>query len=169
MPVLKHRAWVEIVPYIVEVFHQLMVGFFRLKLFFHFGKAGRFEHIYHQNRMVCGQASTAFGDDIGVLYAIFVRSINKRIHAIVDIFLYGIVDRTLAVWGACSVIIHAQTTATIHKSHIITHLVEVDIELSCFAKRCLNAADFGDLATNVEVNELQTIVHSHIVELLKCL
>ena len=45
--------------------------------------------------------------------------------------------------------------------------MQLHVELSSLAQCRRDAADFGDLRTDVEVNELQAVVHAHFVELLQ--
>ena len=68
---------------------------------------------------------------------------------------------------AGAVVIHAKTTTTIYEIYIVAHLVEVDIELCCFAEGSLDAADLGNLASDVEVDEAQTVVEAHLLYLVE--
>ena len=74
-----------------------------------------------------------------------------------DVILDGVVHGTFAAGRAGAVVIHAKTTTTIYEIYIVAHLVEVDIELCCFAEGSLDAADLGNLASDVEVDEAQTV------------
>ena len=38
VPVLKHRLWIEVAPYIIEVAHELMIRFFGFEFLRHLGQ-----------------------------------------------------------------------------------------------------------------------------------
>ena len=97
---------------------------------------------------------------------ILIGCIDKGIDAVVHVFLDGIVHRTLTVRRPRAVVVHAQAAAAVHKIHVVTHLVQVDVVLGRLAQGRLYAAYLGDLAADVEVNEFQAVVHSHAVQLL---
>ena len=46
--------------------------------------------------------------------------------------------------------------------------MQVDIELCCLAQGCLYASYLGNLASDVEVYESQTVVQPHLVDLVEC-
>ena len=102
-----------------------------------------------------------------MLDIILVGCIHEGIDTVVHIFLDGVVHGTFAAGRAGAVVIHAKTTTTIYEIYIVAHLVEVDIELCCFAEGSLDAADLGNLASDVEVDEAQTVVEAHLLYLVE--
>ena len=46
--------------------------------------------------------------------------------------------------------------------------MQLDVELRSLAKGCLDTADLGNLATNVEVDEAQTVVQSFLLQEVEC-
>ena len=75
------------------------------------------------------QRTATLRDDIGMWQVVLVGCIDKGVDTVVDIFLDGVVDRRLARWRTRAVIVHAKTTTTVYEVHIITHLMQLDIEL----------------------------------------
>ena len=52
VPVLKHCAWIEIVPYLVEILDELVVVFGRFKLLAHLRQRRGFEYVGDEYRVV---------------------------------------------------------------------------------------------------------------------
>ena len=52
VPVLKHCAWIEIVPYLVEILDELVVVFGRFKLLAHLRQRRSFEYVGDEYRVV---------------------------------------------------------------------------------------------------------------------
>ena len=46
--------------------------------------------------------------------------------------------------------------------------MELNIELRCLSEGCLNAAYLGYLATDMEMDELETVFHVQLLQLLQC-
>ena len=145
VPVLQHRARVEVVPDFIEVLDEFVVALLGLKLFRHLGQRGRLQHVDDEYAMMGREVASAFGDKVGVGYAIFVGSLDKRVHAVVDILLDAVVDGTLAIGGSCAVVIDAQTASAIHEIYVVAHLAEVGVELRSLVEGSLYAADLRDL------------------------
>ena len=103
-----------------------------------------------------------------MLDIVLVGCINESIDTVVYILLDRIVHGAFAAGGAGAVVIYAKTTATINEIYIVAHLVEVDVELSRLTQSRLDAADFGNLASDVEVDEAQAVVESHLLNLVEC-
>ena len=114
--------------------------------------------------MVGRQGAAAFGDDVGMWYATLVGGVDEGIDAVVDIFLNGIVDGAFRIAGARAVVVYAETAAAIDKLDVEAHSMELHIELGGFTQGGGDAANFGDLRPDVEVDELETIVKPHLIE-----
>ena len=158
VPVFEHGSGIEIVPDVVEVFHQLVVGLLGLKLLWHLRQRSRLEHVDDEHGVVGRQRASALGDDVGMGDVVLVGCIDKGVDAVVHVFLNGVVHRTLTRRRACSVVVHPEAAPTVHKVYVIAHLVQVDVELCRFAERRLYAPDFRYLASDVEVDEAQAVV-----------
>ena len=167
MPVFQHVAWIQIVPYLIQILDQLVVGFLCLKLLWHFRQGSGLQYVDDQYGVVGRKRTATLGDEVRMLDIILVGCIHEGIDAVVHIFLDGVVHGTFAAGRAGAVVIHAKTTTTIYEIYIVAHLVEVDIELCCFAEGSLDAADLGNLASDVEVDEAQTVVEAHLLYLVE--
>ena len=92
MPVFEHTALTEVVPDIIEVFHQLMTVLLGFKLLGHLGQRGGLKHIDDEDGVVGRQRTTALGDDVGMGEAVLVGGIDKGVDTVVHILLDGVVD-----------------------------------------------------------------------------
>ena len=52
MPVFQHVAWIQIVPYLIQVLDQLVVGFLCLKLLWHFRQGSGLQYVDDQYGVV---------------------------------------------------------------------------------------------------------------------
>ena len=145
VPVFQHIAGRQVVPNLVEVFHQLVRILVGLKLLGHLRQRGRFQHVDDEHRMVSSQRASALRNDIGMRQVVLVGSIDEGVDTVVDILLNGVVDAALARRRTCAVIIDAQSAATIHEIDVIAHLVQLDIELRSLAQGGLYAANLSNL------------------------
>ena len=133
VPVLKHSAWVEVVPYLVEVLYELVVVLRRFKLLAHLRQRSGFEYVGDKHRVVCRQRASTLCDEVRMLDAVLVRSIDECVYAVVDILLDRVVDRALARRRACSVVVYAQATATVDEVDVVAHLVQLYVEVGSLA------------------------------------
>ena len=102
------------------------------------------------------------------MYAVGVGCLNEGIETVVHILLYGVVHAALAVRRACAVVVYSQSATAVNEFHVVSHLVELDIELRCLSEGCLYAAYLGYLATDMEMDELETVFHVQLLQLLQC-
>lgn len=117
--------------------------------------------------MMSRQGTTAFGNEVGVGDVVIIGRFYKGVDAVVDILLNAVIDATFAITASGSVVVDTQTATTIDELDVEAHRVELNIVLSGFAKSCTDTANLVNLATDVEVNEAQTIAKSKFVEHLK--
>ena len=164
VPVFEHVAGRQVVPYLVEVFHQLVAVLVGLKLLGHLGQRGGLQHIDDQHRVVGSQRTAALGDDIGMWQVVAVGGIDKGVDTVVDILLDGVVDRALARGRPCAVVVDAQSASAVDEIDVIAHFVQLDIELRSLAECRLYASDLGNLRTDVEMDEAQAVAHASPVE-----
>ena len=104
-----------------------------------------------------------------MLDAILVRSIDECVYAVVDILLDRVVDRALTRRRACSVVVYAQTAATVNKVDVVAHLVQLYVEVGSLAQCSLNASYLGYLRSDMEVDESHAVVQTLLVESFECL
>ena len=167
VPVFQHVARIQVVPYLIEILHQLVVSLLCFKLLWHFRQRSSLQDINHQYGVVGRERAATLGDEVRMLDIILVGCINESIDTIVYILLDRVVYRAFAAGRTGAVVIYAKTTATIYEIYIVAHLVEVDVELSRLTQSRLDAADFGNLASDVEVDEAQAVVESHLLNLVE--
>lgn len=111
VPVLEGAALRQVVPYLVEVLHQLVVVGAYLPLLGHLGQRGGLEHLYHQHRVVGGERAAALGYDVGVGQSVLVGRVDYLVHYVVDVLLHRVVDAALAAGRARAVVVDAQAAA----------------------------------------------------------
>ena len=87
MPVFQHCALVQVVPDVVEILDELVVGVGRLKLLAHLGQRSRLQHIDHEHRVVSRQRPSALCDEVRVGDAVLVGCVDKGVDAVVNILL----------------------------------------------------------------------------------
>ena len=168
VPVLKHGTGGEFVPYLREVVNELVVLLRGMEILVHVGHTDALHDIDDEHGVVCGERAAPFGDEVGMGYVVLVGSVNEGVHAVVDVLLDGIVHGTFGVAGACAVVVHAEAAAAVDKFDVEAQCVELHVELCRLAQGGGDAAYFGDLRTDVEVDELEAVVHAHLVEHLQC-
>ena len=144
--------------------NELVVVFGGMEALVHARHGNAFEHVENQDGMVGRQGAAALGDDVGMWYATLVGGVDEGVDAVVDIFLDGIVDGTFGIAGARAVVVNAETASAIDKLDVEAHRMELHVELGGFAQGGGDAADFGDLRADVEVDELETVVKPHLIE-----
>ncbi len=136
----------------------------RFVLFVHLGQGCRFEHVDDEYRVMGRQRASAFGDDVGVGYAVLVGTVHECVYAIVDILLDRVVHRAFAARRACAVVVYSQSAATVYEVNVIPHLVQLYVEVRCFSQGGLYASYLRYLASDVEVYQAQAVVHAFLVE-----
>ncbi len=164
VPVFEHGAGVEVVPDFVEVFHELVVGFGRNEFLAHLGQRRCFEHVDDEHGVVRAERASAFGDDVGVGYAVLVGGIDECVDAVVHILLYGVVHRALARRRPCAVVVHSQSSSAVNEVDVVAHPVQLYVEVGGLAQGGLYAAYLGYLRTYVEMYEPHAVVQSFLVE-----
>ena len=97
-----------------------------------------------------------------------IGCLHKGIDAVVHILLNGVVDRTFAVARTTTIVIDTQSSTTINELHTITHLVQLHIEHACLTQGVLDATNLCDLATNMEMDQLETVLHIVLLDVLEC-
>ena len=167
VPVFQHVVRIQVVPYLIKVLHQLVVSFLCLKLLWHFRQGCSLQHINHQYGVVGRERTATLGDEVRMLDVVLVGCINESIDTVVHILLDRVVYRALAAGRAGAVVINAKTTAAINEIYVVAHLVQIDVELCRLAESRLDTADLGNLASDVEVDEAQAVVESHLLNLVE--
>ena len=113
------------------------------------------------------ERTAALGDEVRVLDIALVGCIYECIDTVVYILLDRVVYGALAAGRAGAVVIYTESATAIYEINIVTHLVETNVELCCLTESSLDTADFGNLASDVEVDEAQAVVESHLLNLVE--
>ena len=114
--------------------------------------------------MVCRYRAAAFGNYVGVRYAVLVGCIYHSVNSVVHILLNGVVHTALAARRACTVVINSQAATYVGELHLEAHFVQLNIELRCFAQGGFYVAYLGYLAAYVEMYEAQAVAYVVLVE-----
>ena len=114
VPVLEEPSFVYLVVDFVKVAHEFVLIVTQLVLVIvPLWQTRCLKHFEHKHRVMSREAASALGDDVGVLYFVFVASVNELINRVVDILLDGVVHAVLARAVTGAVVIHAKTTANV--------------------------------------------------------
>ncbi len=164
MPAFKKAGCIKAVPYVVKLAGKLVVVRAYFLRLLPYGKLRRFENLEYKYGVMRGERASALGNHIGLRQVVFIAGIDYCRHGVVGILLYGVVHRAFARGAAGAVVVHAQAAADVDKLYAEAKLGKLDIELRCLAKRVFDNAYLVDLAADVEVYELQTVLHVATVE-----
>ena len=164
VPVLEHVACREVVPDFVEVFHQLVGVLVGLEFLGHLGQRCRFQHIDDEHRVMSGQRASTLGDDVRVGQVVFVGCLYEGVDAVVDVFLYAVVHRALTRGRSCAIVVDAESATAVDKVDVVSHLMQLNVELRGLAQGGLYTANLRNLRADVEVDEAQTVAHALLVE-----
>jgi hypothetical protein len=115
--------------------------------------------------MVRRDGASALGDD-GVRHADLVAHVLHVIDDVVGVFLQGIVDAGFEI-GLRAVVVDAQAAAHVQILQAGAGARQVDVHADGFVHRGLDLPDIGDLAAQVEVQQVQAIGHAGVAQFLQ--
>ena len=167
VPVLKHGTVGQLVPNLRQVMYQLVVFCRGLEVLGHLRCRHTFHYIQNQHRVMRRKATATLGDEVGMRDIVLVCSLHKGVDTVIDILLNAIVDRAFRVAASCTVIVNTKTATTIDELDIVTHGMKLYIELCGLLQCCGYTAYLCYLATDVEVDECQTILQIHLLQSLQ--
>ncbi len=78
---------------------------------------------------------------------------------VVGVFLQGVVDRRLEI-GLRAVVVDAEAAADVEVANAGADAVQLDVDAGRLGQGVLDVADVGDLAAQVEVDQLQAVGHA---------
>ncbi len=133
---------------------------------FFFAEVQRAEHVEDQHAVVRGDGAAAFRDDRRMLHADFVAHLLDVIDDVVGVFLQRVVHRRFEV-RLRTVVIHAETAADVHELEAGALLGQLAVDAGRFVQRALDDADVRDLAAEMEVEELEAILHAALLQLFE--
>ena len=85
---------------------------------------------------------------------------------VVGVFLQRVVDRRLEV-GLRAVVVDAEAAADVEVLDAGADAVQLDVDAGRLGQGVLDVADVGDLAAQVEVDQLQAVGHAALLEVLE--
>ena len=133
---------------------------------FGFAHARHAQHVEHQHAVIGGDGAPALGDDGGVRHVDFVAHALHVIDDVVGVFLQGVVHARFEI-RLRAVVIDAQAAAHIQIVQAGAGARQVHVHAHGFVHRALDLADVGDLAAQMEVEQVQAIGHACVLQLLQ--
>ncbi len=157
MPRLEKVLLVELVPYRVKLFDQLVLVAAQLLVLAPAGEACGLQRLDDEYGMMCGQGASALGDDVGLWQVVLAAGVDYGVYRVVGILLDGVVHGAFRGRGAGTVIVDPEASADVDEFHAESELGELDVELHGLTQGVLYAAYLCDLAADVEMDELQPV------------
>ena len=121
-------------------------------------EAGYTQDVEQKNAVIRGDGTAAFRNDGRVRDLGFVTDILNVVHHVVGVLLQCIVDAGFEV-GLRAVVVDPQSAAHVHVAEPGSGAPQFNIHARGFGHGALDLPDVGDLAAQVEVKELQAILH----------
>ncbi len=161
---LEHVARLEFVERVVEVADRLwrrvgdLFGDRHLALL-----PSDPQHIEQQGTVVRDDRTPAFGNDVGMRHPRIVTDRLDVIHDVVAVLLQRVIDAGGEI-GLRTVVVDSQTAAHIHVLQPGTAADQIGIDAGRLHQRVLHVPNAGDLAAQVEMQQLQAIGHVPLFE-----
>jgi hypothetical protein len=131
-------------------------------------EAGDAEHVEHEHAVVRHDGAAALGHDRRVFDARVVAHRLDVIDDVVGVLLERVVHARLEV-GLRPVVVHAQAAAHVDELEAGAFLHQFRVDARRLVERALDDADVRDLAAEVEVQELEAVLHAVGLEFLQTL
>ena len=103
---------------------------------------------------------------IGMRHLGFVADALDVIDDVVGVFLQRVVDARFEI-GLRAVVVDAQAAADVQVIQPRAGAAQFDVDARRFDHRALDLADVGDLAAQVEVQQLEAILHAARLQLFE--
>ena len=116
------------------------------------------EDIDDEHGMVRDDGAAAFADERGVRDFLLVADVGDVIDHVARVFAERVV-RAAVVGGTAAVVIDAEPAAHVEVLEPEAELLELGVVARAFAHGALHRLDVGNLRADVEVHELQAILH----------
>ena len=141
---------------IKNFFHHFRRVTGNFNLFTPFREAGHIQHIDNENGMMRSHRPTRLGDNIRVRQVFRLAYFQQVVDHIVGIFLHRIIGAG-SKGGPRPVIVYTQTTAHIYVLDVASKLHQFGIEPPNLFQAVFDPADVGDLASQMKVDQFDTI------------
>ena len=146
---------------------QRLLGILRdLRREFVVAEAGHAQNVEHQHAVIRGDGAPAFGNDGGMRHFGFVAHVLDVIDDVVGVFLQRVIDARFEI-GLRAVVIDAQAAADVQIFQARAGALQLHVHARRFHHRGLDLADVGDLAAQVEMQQLEAILHAGGLQLLQ--
>ena len=114
------------------------------------------QHVDHQHRVMGHRGAAGLRDDRRMRHAAGVAHLHEAEDDVVGVLLERVVERRGEV-RLRAVVVDAEAAADVEIAQRRAHLDQVDVDLRRLAQAVLDRADRGDLAAEVEVEELEGV------------
>ncbi len=110
--------------------------------------------------------ASAFGNDRRVRHLCLVAHRLQVVDDVVGVFLQRVVDARFEI-GLRAVVIDAEPAADVHVFQARARLDELHVNARRLVERPLDDTDVGNLAAEMEVEQLQAVFHSPRLQLVE--
>ena len=129
---------------------------------------GDAQDVEDEDAVVRDDRAAALGDDGRVFHAGVVADRLDVVDDVVGVFLERVVHARLEV-GLRAVVVHAKTATDVDVFEAGAFLRQLGVDPGGLVQRALDDADVGDLTAEVEVEELEAVLHANGLELFEAL
>ena len=129
-------------------------------------EVGHAQHVEDQHAVIGDHRPARLGDDRRVRHAGLVADALDAEDDVVGVFLQRVIDRRFEV-GLRAVVVDAQAAADVEVLDAGADAVQLDVDAGRLGQGVLDVADVGDLAAEVEVDQLQAVGHVALLEVLE--
>ncbi len=123
------------------------------------------DDIEDEQTVIGGYGAAALRNDVGMRDLALVANALDVIDDVASVFFESIVDARFEI-SLRAVVVYAQAAAYIKEGKAGAHFAEVDINAGGFDDGGFDLADIGDLAAEMEVEQLEGIFHAAFFEIL---
>ena len=156
----------QIVAGVVQVEDRLLDVLGRFAGHVAFAQARHAQHVEHQRAVIGDDRPAAFGNDRRMRHAGIVADALDVVDDVVGVFLQRVVDARFEV-GLRAVVVDAQAAADVEVLQARAATVQLDIHAGRFVQGLLDVADVGNLAAEMEVQQLEAVLHAVLLQLFE--
>jgi hypothetical protein len=131
-----------------------------------FTHPGDAQHVEHQHAVIGRDGAPALRDDGGMRHFDFVAHVLHVVNDVVGVLLQGVVDAGFEI-GLRAVVIDAQPAAHVQVLQPGAGARQIYVHADGFVHRALDLADIGDLAAQVEVQQVEAVAHAEFFQFLQ--
>ena len=163
----EHVARVEILVGFQQGVQRLLVLFVeRARNIVLVSLLGHAQHAEDQHAVIGGDGSAAFREDRGMRHFGFIAHGLQVIHDVVGIFLQRVIHARFEV-RLGTVVVDAQTAADVEVFQAGAPPRQIGVDASCLDQRRFDVPNVGDLAAQMEMQQLEAIGHSMVAQFIQ--